>query len=420
MRSILSVVLITFAILVSSVSAQKRNITEKDLFNFVWIGDPQISPDGSRVALVRVTVNEKKDGYDTSIWTVSTVNGDTHQLTTGTRDASPRWSPDGKYLVFVRVTEKDGKPDVPQLFMLAMAGGDSFQFTNVTKGAGQPLWSPDGTTIAFVNTANTEDLAKLKEGQQEGLPSPAPQPVPQTAASPGPSPTPVASKKPDDKRDSDVRVITRAVYRSNGPGYLDSKHPQHIWVIAAPRNADEKVTPKQLTSGRFAEDNVNWAKDGSQLYFTSDRTDEPYYDLPSTDIFSVAVSGGQPVKLTSFEMNASGFALSPSGKQFAFIASIGRPVKSYAQPDLWVIDIAPDAKPRNLTAEFDYDVGGGLTGDNSAPRGGGGNPPIWTSDGRGLICVYAKEGRANLATFDAANGKLTDLTRGNQAVTSFR
>jgi hypothetical protein len=38
--------------------AQKRNITEKDLFDFVWTGDPQISPDGSRVAFVRVTVNE--------------------------------------------------------------------------------------------------------------------------------------------------------------------------------------------------------------------------------------------------------------------------------------------------------------------------------------------------------------------------
>ncbi len=43
--------------------AQKRNITEKDLFDFVWIGDPQISPDGSRVLFVRVTVNVKKDGY---------------------------------------------------------------------------------------------------------------------------------------------------------------------------------------------------------------------------------------------------------------------------------------------------------------------------------------------------------------------
>src|SRR5947208_8193697 len=142
---------IFLALGVGALFAQKRTITEKDLFNFVWIGDPQISPDASRVAFVRVTVNEKKDGYNTSIWTVSSANGETHQLTTGPRDSSPRWSPNGEYLVFVRVTEKDGKPDLPQLFMLAMAGGDSFQFTKVVRGAGQPQWSPDGKTIAFVN-----------------------------------------------------------------------------------------------------------------------------------------------------------------------------------------------------------------------------------------------------------------------------
>jgi hypothetical protein len=44
----------------------KRNITEKHLFDFVWIGDPQMSPDGSRVTYVRVSVNEKKTGYDVS------------------------------------------------------------------------------------------------------------------------------------------------------------------------------------------------------------------------------------------------------------------------------------------------------------------------------------------------------------------
>jgi len=73
--------------------AQKRNITEKDLFDFIWIGDPQVSPDGERVAFVRVTVNEKKEGYNTSIWSVPTAGAEEpHQLTKGDHDSAPRWS----------------------------------------------------------------------------------------------------------------------------------------------------------------------------------------------------------------------------------------------------------------------------------------------------------------------------------------
>ena len=85
----LSVVVLVFTV---AAAAQKRNITEKDLFDFNWVGDSQISPDGSAVAFVRVTVNAKKDGYDTSIWSVST-NGseEPHRLSSGTRDSSPRW-----------------------------------------------------------------------------------------------------------------------------------------------------------------------------------------------------------------------------------------------------------------------------------------------------------------------------------------
>src|SRR5262249_58496987 len=77
-----------------SVFAEKRYITEKDLFDFVWIGDPQVSPDGSRVAFVRVTVNEKKEGYITSIWTVPLAGCDEpHQLTKGEHNSPPRWLP---------------------------------------------------------------------------------------------------------------------------------------------------------------------------------------------------------------------------------------------------------------------------------------------------------------------------------------
>src|SRR6202521_5547147 len=89
--------------------AQKRSITEKDIFQFNWIGDPQISPDGSRVAFVKVSVSDKKDGYDTAIWSVALDgSGTPRRMTDGTRDSSPRWSPDGQWLVFVRSPESPG------------------------------------------------------------------------------------------------------------------------------------------------------------------------------------------------------------------------------------------------------------------------------------------------------------------------
>jgi dipeptidyl aminopeptidase/acylaminoacyl peptidase len=119
-------------------------------------------------------------------------------------------------------------------------------------------------------------------------------------------------------------------------------------------------------------------------------------------------------------MDAGAFALSPDGKQFTFIAAVNKPVRSYSQSDLWILDVTPNAKPRNLTDTFDYDIGGGLTGDQSAPRGGSGSNPIWTADGRSVISVYAKEGRANVAAFAAGNGRLTEITRGDQSVSSFR
>jgi dipeptidyl aminopeptidase/acylaminoacyl peptidase len=404
MRLRVSFLLIIVVFLAAPALAQKRNITEKDLFNFVWIGDPQVSPDGSRIAFVRVTVNDRKDGYNTAIWTVATDSGETRQLTNGPRDTSPRWSPDSKYLVFMRAPEIQGRTEPAQLFMLAMAGGEPFQFTTLPRGTNGPQWSPDGKYIAFYNSATAEELAKA--AAKNNAPPPA-------TGQPTPSPTPA-------ERESDVRVINRAVYRANGAGYLDFKHPQHIWVVTAPKTGDEKVTPKQLTKGRYDEGAAFWAKDSSRIYFDTDVTDEPYYDLPRSDLFSVSLSGGEPVKFTTLEMNAGAFTLSPDGKQLAFIGAVREPVRSYSQPDLWVMNMTPGAKPRNVTADFDFDIGGGLTGDNVAPRGGGGNPPAWSPDARSVKVVYVKEGKANLGSFDVSSGRLSDITTGNQAVVNFR
>jgi dipeptidyl aminopeptidase/acylaminoacyl peptidase len=383
-RLFVVVLLFTFA-----VSAQKRNITEKDLFDFAWVGDPQISPDGSTVAYVKVTVNAAKTNYDTSIWTVSTSGSEEpRRLTSGNRDSGPRWSPDGKFLAFVRGSETPGT--YSQIYLLPTAGGEAFALTNQPRGTSSAVWSPDSKWIAFSSSANAEDIAKL------GKP-----------ATPG-------------ERESDVRVITRAVYRSDGGGYNDPTRPGHLWVIGIPTGS-EKSTAKQLTSGQFGESGYVWAKDGSKIYFTSNRDLEPYYSTPKTEIYSITPNGGASTLLNRLNMGIGGLSLSPDGTRFAFNASDNvEPVQSYTQPDLWVLDVAPDSQPKNLTTGFDFDIGGGVGGDNAAPRAGGGSLPIWTADGKAIIERYAKEGRANLGMFDAATGKLTDVTKGDQAIMSYR
>src|SRR5437762_779060 len=206
------VIALGLAAATASVSAEKRNITEKDLFDFVWIGDPEVSPDGSHAAFVRVTVNEKKEGYNTSIWSVPIAGGEEpHQLTKGDHDSGPRWSPDGKFLLFLRATEKNGKPEPPQLAILPMTGGDSFVFTDLPKGAANPTWAPDGKTIVFTSETNAADLAKQekKKRKEEELKKTEGQAAPASA----------------DEHESDVRIIARAVYRQDNESYIDPKHP---------------------------------------------------------------------------------------------------------------------------------------------------------------------------------------------------
>jgi dipeptidyl aminopeptidase/acylaminoacyl peptidase len=199
-------------------STEKRPITDRDLFDFTWVADPQVSPDGSRVAFTRVVVDAKRAGYETSIWVVGSA-GDTPsvRLTSGKHDSHARWSPDGRRLVFVRAPEKsgsdDGTADAPQLAVLSLAGGEAWTITNLPKGAANPEWSPDSARLAFLSSTTADDLRKQAEkNARSGAAGAAPPgggtETPATAGE-------VRKPSPETEHKSDVHVITRAVYRSN-------------------------------------------------------------------------------------------------------------------------------------------------------------------------------------------------------------
>src|SRR5262249_25084548 len=222
------------------------------------------------------------------------------------------------------------------------------------------------------------------------------------------------------ERESDVRVITRSVYRINGGGYLDPTHPAHIWGLSTPQSSDETVKPRQLTSGPLSEGRIFWSKDGSRIFFTAQRVHDPSYELPRTEIFSVAVEGGDAERILTINMGAGAMSLSPDGKRMAFYGGPNEPVQSYTQPDLWVVDLSSNAKPRNLTANYDFDMCSGVFGDQGTPRASGGDEVLWSPDGSTLTTITGREGKSNLVSVDVASGKMTEVTRGNQAVEHYR
>src|SRR5437899_1478101 len=124
-------------------AADKRPVAETDLFRFTWIADPQIAPDGSQVAFVRVVVNEKENRYETSIFLVPAAGGgEPRRITAGTRDTAPRGSPDGRRIAFGRNVEADGKPQASQLFVMQIDGREAGPLTDGPSGPPSPAGPP--------------------------------------------------------------------------------------------------------------------------------------------------------------------------------------------------------------------------------------------------------------------------------------
>ncbi len=366
-----------------------RLITQSDILDFHWAIGPQISPDGSKIVYTYVAVNSKKDGYQTSLWIVPTSGGvQPRQLTAGPRDSGAQWSPDGSTIAFVRTeAAAEGRRASGQIYLLPLAGGEARPLTDLPRGASSPVWSPNGRSIAFASATTPKDIEK---------------------------------KSPEEPA-SDVRVILKAAYRSNGGGYVQNEHPSHIWIVDVPAAPGSPQKARQITNGPYAESDITWAKDGARIYYTSNRELEPYYKPRDSDVYAVPAAGGDPVKVANIDGPIGGLSISPDGKRLAFIGTLtGNPIRSYSQPDLWVMPLDGSSQHRNLTVGYDYDIGGGVGGDQHAPAGGqAGGKPFWTADGKAIVVNSSEEGKTNLVRVDASSGKITAYTKGNHDLAAY-
>ncbi|MBA3825264.1 MAG: PD40 domain-containing protein, partial [Ktedonobacterales bacterium] len=320
----------------------QRNITAEDLYRFSIVGDPQVSPDGTRIAYVVKTIDRETNAYRTSIW-LAPVTGGLGAAQPFTSDGrNPRWSPDGTKLAFVSDRagplptpigdEGAGKRDKrlgkgkPQIWVIPVQGGEARQLTFAEHGAGAPLWSPDGTRVLF--TADVGDFPEVPE--HDGKPEPR------------------------------VHRVKDIIYRFNGAGYI-YQNRTHLFVIPA-----EGGVAQQLTDGDWNDGDATWSPDGRQIAFASDRHADRWRMMRGEIWLMNADGSNQHALLSEENFNYIEPAWSPDGQQIACFghAQFG----SGGHADVFVV--RPGASPRNLTEhatiEFGDSVGSDMRNDHAA------------------------------------------------------
>lgn len=335
---------------------RKRNIEVKDLMRIRIISDPQISPDGSRIAFVHTKMDYDKDEYRSDLWMVDTEKGQASQFTSGRgKDKNPRWSPDGGSLLFTSTppAEEEGEKKKTQLYMIPLEGGEARRLTDIEGGVESPRWSPDGRRILYISPFQAE------------------------------------------KADGDVKIIKRILYKFNERGFFPGIR-KHIFTVR-----DRGGRSTQVTKGAFDVDAAEWLDGGRKIAFISNLDDDA--DMTRVKyIYSIQAKDGKPERITDGKLAITSIKPSTTGDVIAFTGHDFRRGLATNQ-DIWTLP-AVGGKPKNLTRSFNQDIGTKLSCDVrvSSP-----NPnPGWSADSEFLHFTSTYGGVARLYRVPSGGGKV--------------
>jgi dipeptidyl aminopeptidase/acylaminoacyl peptidase len=121
--------------------------TVEDLVLLKRITDPQVSPDGRRVAFVQRETDMDANNGRISLWLLDLTSGTAQprRLTdVKANDSSPRWSPDSRTLYFL--STRSGSS---QVWRLALSGGEAQRVTDYPLDVGALKLSPRGDLLAL-------------------------------------------------------------------------------------------------------------------------------------------------------------------------------------------------------------------------------------------------------------------------------
>jgi dipeptidyl aminopeptidase/acylaminoacyl peptidase len=359
---------------------QKRRLTPEDLYEFVTVGDPQISPDGEVIAYVRTQIDKESKEPRSSLWVVPAAGGTPVQFTRGPKsDSQPAWSPDGRTLAFV--SDRGGDR---QIWLIDRFGGEARQLTSMRNGAANPAWSPDGRRIAFLSLVGPDDKRdQLFTVKTE------------------------ADKKADEKKAKDeARVFTKMGWRSDPVGVRPNRNSQ-IWTIAVTGPGEPAGAPVQVTWGDYDHSNPHWSPDSRQIVFNAKRTEDEhsrFFDVFTavvpTEAAGDAAEQFSPVNITG----GTGFffagGYSPDGKTLAVIGHQNE-FQNATQAKVWLFPAA-GGEPRALD-NWNLSIGDTVGAD--VRPGGGGIDLTWAPDGNMIYVPVSERGACVVYGFPVVGGR---------------
>src|SRR5260221_649927 len=356
---------------------QPRPWKATDYYQLSFVADPQLSPDGRRVAFTVTTVVEDKDKRHSEIWMVAADgSAPAYRYTSPSTEASsPAWSPDGSLLAFS--SRREGSEDDVWFLRTGAPGGEAFQIKGVHA---TPNFSRDGQWLLYSWRGADPDSAK-KEPWRTRV-------------------SPVAITQGPDVRRFDGRVYTSIPIVADERGFLpprETRRPSHLDVV--PVDGTRGGDPRQLTSGDLSQSSATWSPDGKTIAFVQDST-EPLEDPDQVhpEIYLLTVAGGAVRRLATGFTESSSPTWSPDGQTIAFVCSKGRG----AENDVCVIPAA-GGTPRNLTADCALDPGS----------------PTWSADGKTLYLDAETRGNVHPFAVAATGGAVRQGTSGERPLRGF-
>lgn len=353
----------------------KRPIRAEDLLRMVFVGDPQISPDGSRILFTRKHIGEKNKVV-TNLCTVD-ADGVVTQWTQGQDGAgNGRWCPDGSAIAFV-----SGREDkVSQIFVIPTTGGEARRLSKLPQGSiGSFKWAPNGKLIAF--TFRHEMPRFTKEAEKEREES-------------------GASRPPIE--------IDDILYRLDGDGYFAGQ--RYALYLLDVSSGEHRELYGADPHGDYAFD---WSPNSDELAVIHNATANPFVDPPNKQIWRVDLEG-QAWKLEGLPKGEKcSPRWSPDGAWIAYAGNVDEEDPWGTRNDrAWIVP-AGGGEPRCLTEASDYDLGVATLSDT----GEASDELVlhWAPDGRGLYAQVGWHGGQQLALV-SIDGGIELLTEGHHRI----